>query len=90
MLTLEKAKEFLRVDTDYEDALIQSLIDAAVAYITDTTGMTAENQNTPLIETLQKFIVANWFENRASGGDMAGSSTILSLVKTVKSKVGNT
>lgn len=87
MLTLEKAKDFLRVDTDYQDALIQSLIDAAVAYIEDTTGMTAENQTSPIVETLQAFLVANWYENRENGGDMAGSTTILSLIKTVKSKV---
>lgn len=87
MLTLEKAKLFLRIDHSEEDALIQSLIDSAVAYIEDTTGMTADNQNSPLLETLQAFLVANWYENRDNGGDMAGSTTILSLLKTVKAKV---
>ncbi|MBQ6976321.1 MAG: phage gp6-like head-tail connector protein [Selenomonadaceae bacterium] len=90
MLTLEKAKNFLRIDTDDEDALIQSLIDSAVAYIEDTTGMTAENQTSPLVETLQAFLVANWYENRADGGNMAGSTAILSLLKTVKSKAATT
>ncbi len=90
MLTLEKAKLFLRIDTDDEDALIQSLIDSAVAYIEDTTGMAAENQTSPLVETLQAFLIVNWFENRSSGGDMAGNTTILSLIKTIKSKATET
>ena len=80
----------MRIDTDDEDALIQSLIDSAVAYIEDTTGMTAENQTSPLVETLQAFLVANWYEHRADGGNMAGSTAILSLLKTVKSKAATT
>ena len=76
MLNLESAKAFMRIDTDYEDALITSLIDSAVAYIEVATGLTAEQQaDETLCETLQKFLVANWYENRNNGGDMAGNES---------------
>lgn len=89
-LSLAKAKSFLRIDTDCEDALILSLIDAAVAYIEGTTGMTAENQTSPLVETLQAFLVANWFENRDGCSSVTDNPTILSLLKTVKSMAAET
>lgn len=87
MATLDSIKEFLRIDTDYDDALITSLLNSAVEYINVATGLTAEEQAAePLCTTVQKFIVANWYENRNNGGDMAGNSTILSLLKTIKAK----
>lgn len=90
-MLLEDAKLFLRIDTDDEDTLIQSLINAAVDYIEVATGLTAEQQATePLCETAQKFLIANWYENRENGGDMAGNSTILSLLKSIKAKAAST
>lgn len=87
MVTLESIKEFLRIDTDYEDALLTSMIDSAVEYIKVATGLTAEEQAAePLCNTVQKFIVANWHENRANGGNMEVNSTILSLLKAIKAK----
>lgn len=87
MVTLDSIKEFLRIDTDYEDAQITSLINSAVDYIEVATGLTAEQQATePLCGTVQKFIVANWYENRDNGGNMEVNSTILSLLKAIKAK----
>lgn len=87
MVTLDSIKDFLRIDTDYEDAQITSLINSAVDYIEVATGLTAEEQATePLCGTVQKFIVANWYANRDNGGNMEGNSTILSLLKAIKAK----
>lgn len=85
MLTLDKAKLFLRIDTDEEDALIQSLINSAVEYIDTATGMTRDAQETePLAETLQSYLVMEWY-NRDYDGQI--DKVIESLTKTLKAKV---
>ena len=42
MITLDEAKEYLRVDTDAEDATIQSLLDAAINLCCDVARLDVE------------------------------------------------
>lgn len=44
MLTLEQAKDILRIDDTGNDAIIQSLMDTVQGYIELTTGLTIEQQ----------------------------------------------
>ena len=86
MLTLDKAKLFLRIDTEEEDALIQSLINSAVEYIDTATGMTRDAQETePLAETLQSYLVMGWYLR--DNYDEQTDKVIESLTKTLKAKV---
>lgn len=85
MLTLEKAKLFLRVDSTDEDELITELIAATVGYIETATGLDAESQATePLIDTVQSFLVMSWYERGYS--DASVDKAIESLLKVIKAK----
>ena len=89
MLTLEKAKLFLRVDGDEENTLIQSLINSAVEYIETATGLDAESQkDVELCDTLQSFLIMQWY-NR-DGEEQAGDAVIDSLTKSIKAKAATT
>lgn len=61
-MTLQEAKEHLRIDGTDNDVIITSLLDAIPGYIEVTTGMTAEQQDTePLADTASKFILQLWY-----------------------------
>lgn len=83
MITLEDAKLFLRIDDDYEDELLKSLIKAAVDYIETATGLDAESQQSiDLCNTLQRFLVMQWYKR----DETENYDVIESLVKTIKAK----
>lgn len=77
-MTLEDAKNYLRVDTDDDDALIQALITAAESYINQQTGKTKrivdiDQNGQPIYEDIKeselwklavKLLLAHWYENR--------------------------
>lgn len=48
MLTIEKAREWLRLDNSDNDAIISGLMDSAVEYITLTTGLSEADQEKAL------------------------------------------
>lgn len=65
ILTLEEAKEYLRIEPDYieEDALITGLVSAAEAYIKNATGNTFDGTN-DIAKLVVKILVTHWYENR--------------------------
>jgi uncharacterized phage protein (predicted DNA packaging) len=63
MLTLQEAKEFLRVEHEDEDLLLSSLLMASEKYIINATR-TDVDRNSDLFLLAQRFLVAHWFENR--------------------------
>lgn len=64
-VTLEQAKEYLRIDEDLieDDELISSLIEAATDYMEQTTGK-KYSDNSQLYVLAVKMLVAHWYENR--------------------------
>ena len=64
MVTLESAKNFLRVDSDIEedDALINDLINSAYIYIENQTGKKSEDN--ALYDQGVRLLVAHWYEHR--------------------------
>ncbi len=73
MLTLQEAKNYLRVDTDADDALIGMLIQAAEAYLENATGKEypeTDEQGNPIGYALEKIylnlLIAYWYENRSA------------------------
>ena len=63
LITLEETKQYLRVDTDIDDALITSLINAAESYLINATGKTFDTTN-PLARLFCLVLVVDWYENR--------------------------
>jgi uncharacterized phage protein (predicted DNA packaging) len=63
LITLEETKQYLRVDTDVDDALIISLINAAESYLINATGKTFDTTN-PLARLFCLVLVVDWYENR--------------------------
>lgn len=62
MITVEEAREYLRLDGTDNDGIISPLLDAIPGYIELTTGMTAAQQATePLAKTASKFLLLLWY-----------------------------
>ena len=88
MLTLEKAREWLRIDGTDNDDIIMSLVAAASDYIEITTGMSVEQQEEePLAETAEKFLIQLWYNAEQSESEKL-QRTIDGLLKalTVKAR----
>lgn len=91
MLTIEKAREWLRLDNGDNDAIISGLIDSAVEYITLTTGLSeADQENSTLAETAQKFLLTLWYDPQTAETDRL-QRTIDNLLKAITTtQLGNT
>lgn len=64
ILTLEEAKEFLKVDYEDEDRFIQSLIGASEEYLKNATGKEF-NDNNQLAKLYCRVLINEWFRDRA-------------------------
>lgn len=88
MLTLDKAREWLRIDGTDNDDIISGLLDAVPGYIEVTTGMTPTQQDDePLAEAASKFIVQLWYNAEQTDSEKL-QRTIDGLLKalTVKAR----
>ena len=63
IVTLEEVKSWLRIDFNYDDFLLQSLIASSEIYIKNTTGKTHDHTN-ELAKLLSFVLIADWYENR--------------------------
>jgi len=62
MVTLDDAREWLRLDGTDNDAIISGLLSAVPGYIETTTGLSAANQSSePLVDTVAKFLLTLWY-----------------------------
>ena len=73
MIVLQEVKEYLRVDIEEDDQLLQMLITAAVEYLKNATGKEYpekdEKGNTITFEKVYlKLLIAYWYENRTPVG----------------------
>jgi hypothetical protein len=66
MLDLDYVKKFLHIDGDYEDVIIQGLIDASKQYIIDVVGYFDENLFVMNHCALQ--LIAYWYNQRGESG----------------------
>ena len=80
MITLQEVKEYLRIDIDEDDQLLQTLITAAVEYLKNATGKeypaTDEEGNAINYEIEKiylKLLLAHWYENRTPAGNGKGT-----------------
>ena len=63
---LEEIKNYMRIDEDYEDNLINSLIEAANLYMLNAGVKNTEND---LYKLAIKMLVLHWYENREVIGE---------------------
>ena len=67
MVDLTRAKEYLRIDEDYEDSLIEMLIEFSKEEIENSTGVTFDSGgSTKTYELAQLIIITDRYENRGS------------------------
>lgn len=85
-MTLQEAKDILRVDVDYNDDIINSLLAALPGYIELTTGLTEANQAAePLVKTVSGFILMLWYYSDHADDEKL-NRTIDSLLKAITLK----
>lgn len=80
MVTLEQAKNYLKIDNDItdDDELVSSLISAAGDYVKRTTGKTNDGADvSQLYDLCIKMLVAHWYENRAVYSSKPGAINVL-------------
>lgn len=85
-MTLAEAKSVLRVDTNYNDDLIESLIAALPGYIEVSTGLKEADQDTePLVKTVSGFVLMLWYYSDHAD-DKKLQRTIDNLLKAISLK----
>ena len=86
MITLEKARDVLRLDGTDNDEIIEGLLAAVPDYIELTTGMTPEQQEQePMVETATGFILKLWY-NAEQTEEQKLTRTIDCLLKCITLK----
>lgn len=68
IVTLEEAKNWLRVDSEEDDILIQSLIKAAESYLKNATGIEYDNTN-ELAKLFCLVLIVDWYDDREMVGE---------------------
>ena len=77
---LQEIKEYMRIDEDYEDLLIQTLITSAETYLSNA-GAMPDYENS-LYKLAVKMLVLHWYENREVIGDAKKLSYSLDSIIT--------
>ncbi len=67
IITIEETKQYLRLDGNEEDALIETLISAAESYLKNATGHTFDETNS-LAKLFCWVLVTDWYEYREHVG----------------------
>lgn len=63
LISIEEAREALRVDGQDNDVIIIPLLESIPSYLEVTTGRTWEDEPVhPLVKTVTKFILQLWFD----------------------------
>ena len=70
ILTIDEARDILRIDGAENDHIIQPLIQAIPPYLTQTTGYTARRGNySPVARTAARFILQLWYYSEHADTD---------------------
>ena len=63
LITLDEAKEYLRIDGDEDNTLINTLIKVSEEYLKNATGRSFDDTNN-LARLFCLILVVDWYENR--------------------------
>lgn len=80
IMTLEEAKNLLRVDISEDDTLIQNLMDTIPQYLENKTGKAWDTEPiNPLVKTLAGFLLQSWYEGSTPQLDKTIDNIIATL-----------
>lgn len=83
VISIDEAREWLRLDNSDNDAVIADLIEGAAQYIEITTGLIPLDQAaSPLAKTATKFLLSLWYDPTQADTDRLQRS-IDNLLKAV-------
>lgn len=85
IVDIDEAKQFLRIDHDEDDILIQSLIGAAEEYLINATGKKFSSSNN-LARLFCLLLVADWYENRNLAREKVGEQT-RDIIESMKNQL---
>lgn len=86
MLSVEEAREFLRIDNEDNDLIIDSILKAIPSYIELSTGLNINSQDKePMAKEVSKHILSLWFNAEQTDHDKI-QNVIDSLLKAIKFK----
>lgn len=87
MISLDEARDVLRIDGTDNDPIIESLMEAIPGYIEVTTGMAAKQQDMePMVKTVSGFLLKLWYNAEQADAEKL-QRTINSLLKCITLKV---
>jgi uncharacterized phage protein (predicted DNA packaging) len=78
IIDLEEAKNWIRMDGNDDDAIIETLINAADLYLTNATGRKFDNSNFQA-KLFCLVLVNDWYENRDLIGVKVGEKVRFSI-----------
>lgn len=82
-MTIDQAREWLRIDGTDNDEIIKNLLEGAKVYIYQATGILDKDQDAnPLAVTCQKFLLSLWYNPDQSEADKL-QRTIDNLLKSL-------
>lgn len=82
-MTVAEAREWLRIDNEANDPIIEGLLAGAEEYITLTTGLIkSQQEESQLAQTTTKFLLSLWYDPTQVDADKL-KRTIDSLLKTL-------
>lgn len=82
-MTVAEAREWLRIDSEANDPIIEGLLAGAEEYIALTTGLIKSQQDkSQLAQTATKFLLSLWYDPTQVDADKL-QRTIDSLLKTL-------
>lgn len=86
VVTLDEAKEWLKVDYTDEDNDIQLLIDSAESYLYNATGKTFDNTNA-LSKLYCRVLITDWFENKGLMEDKNVSEKVRFTLQSIMTQL---
>lgn len=87
-MDLNEAKAYLRITSNNDDELLQSLQQAAQLYITNTTGKQYDDTN-ELHKLLCKLLIVHWYEHRDSIDTTTGAAVVPHSVDALLNHIAN-